>query len=272
MPEQRTPEDDRRNQVRRLVDRAVETAVDPADMTDRRIRSESDYSWKVPRPRAGLAAALMVAGMARRKAHEYAKEMRAAGTSWRELADLLEIPWSPDYARVERVYEMVAADAGSSYSSQPRLYWRCGGPGGCGEYITDYGPYNGHPDDTESGHADGCQRKTAEVAAWVRDQDERDRREKVMEAAIAKVTDEFGRSTIGRVHYVQAHGGRYGGWSTTETAAVALVLRDEKMLNQCGFRTRKAALDRVVSGTGSGRPEKPDAWLRLIRAAALGIR
>jgi hypothetical protein len=33
--------------------------------------------------------------------------------------------------------------------------WTCQS---CGENVSDRGPYNGHPEDEQSGHADGCER------------------------------------------------------------------------------------------------------------------
>jgi hypothetical protein len=264
-----TTDQNRDQEVRSLVDRAVKAAVDPSDMFERRIRPDSDYGWPEPRPRAGLVAALEVARIAQRKAHEYAKELRSEGASWADVTDLLGIPWSSEYARVERAYELVARDAGSSYSGELRLYWRCAGPGGCGEFVTDYGPYAGHPSDVENGHADRCARKLAEVTAWDRAEAERERREKVMDEAIEKVTDSFGRETVDRVRYVQTHGGRYLGWSTSEGLAVALVLRDGERLKEYGYSTQKAALDRVTSGMRRP-PGRPTAWLRLLRLAATG--
>jgi hypothetical protein len=41
--------------------------------------------------------------------------------------------------------------------------WTCAS---CGEWITDSGPYNGHPDDDERGHAEDCARHLAEAAAY----------------------------------------------------------------------------------------------------------
>jgi hypothetical protein len=36
----------------------------------------------------------------------------------------------------------------------------------CGEYIADRGPRPGHPEDSERGHAAGCVRLAADIAAW----------------------------------------------------------------------------------------------------------
>lgn len=256
-------------QVRIIVDRAVKAAVPAGQMTERKIRPESDYSWPEPRPLAGLHAALTVARIAQTQAYKFAKELRSEGTSWLALADLLEIPWSDEHSRPERAYELVAESAGTSFAGEPRLYWKCGGPGGCGQYVTDNGPYNGYPSDNEDGHAQDCQRLAAEMRAYERHQAEEEERARVMDEAMAKIDDPFGKETVQRARYVQSHGGRYLGWSTSESLAVALALRDTERLKAQGYSTQKAALDRVLSGLGQ-QPRNPATWLRLLRAAATG--
>jgi hypothetical protein len=258
------------NQVRGLVDRAVKAAVPAADMVERKIRPESDYSWPEPRPLAGLQAALTVAHLAQDQAYKFAKELRGEGTSWAEIADLLEIPWSQDYARPERAFELVAGPA-STVSYDRYVFWTCGGPDGCGQRITDRGPYNGYPSDNEDGHADGCRRLAAEREAYERESIEGEERARVMDQAMAQVTDPFGQETVARARYVLAHGGRWLGWSTSESLAVALVLQDTDQLQAHGYSTEDAALARVLSGMGRP-PQNPDAWLRVLRAAATGDR
>lgn len=257
------------DQVRGIVDRAVKAAVPAADMVERKIRPESEFGWPEPRPLAGVRAALAVARMAQDQAHKFAKALRGEGRSWLAIADLLEIPWSEEYARAERAYELVAGATPGTFSNA-RVYWTCGGPGGCGQYVTDHGPYNGYPVDNEDGHADGCRRLAAEMAAYERESLEREERDRVMDEAMDKVTDPFGQETVKRARYVVAHGGRYLGWSTSESLAVALVLQDTDQLKDQGYPTQRAALDRVLSGLGRP-PQSPDAWLRLLRAAATGI-
>ena len=87
---------------------------------------------------------------------------------------------------------------------------------------------------------------------------------------MASITDSFGQETVKRARYVQAHGGRYLSWSTSESLAVALVLRDAGQIKAWGYSTREAALDRILSGMGRP-PQSPAAWLRLLRAAATGL-
>ncbi|GIJ40510.1 hypothetical protein [Micromonospora andamanensis] len=256
--------------VRQLVDRAVRAAVPAAQMTTRKIRPESDYGFPEPRPLAGLQAALAVTRLAQDQAYTFAKGLRGEGSSWDEIADLLEIEWSEDYARRERAFELVAGPA-STISYDRYVFFTCGGPRGCGERVTDRGPYIGYPSDNEDGHAEGCRRLAAEVEAYRREQDERERRDQVMDETFPLVTDTFGKETVQRVRYVQSHGGRYLGWSTSETLAVALVLRDDEQLAAVGYASHQEAIRRIVSGM-STPPRDPAGWLATVRAAATGLR
>ena len=260
-------------QVRDIVGRAVKAATPPDQIIERKIRPESLSGWPEPRPLAGLQAALTVARMAQAEAYSFAKALRGEGRSWLEIADLLEIPWSEEYVRVERAYELVAgpADNRRGAFADLRVFWTCSGPNGCGEHVVDRGPYDGNPVDCEGGHADGCRRHAADQAAYERECEEREERARVMDEAMAQVTDPFGQETVKRARYVQAHGGRYLGWSTSESLAVALVLEDAEQLAANGYPTREAALNRILSGMRRPPEDAPGAWLRLLRAAATGL-
>lgn len=275
---------DTTDQVRGLVDRAVKAGVPADQMYERKIRPESTFGYPEPRPRAGLQAALLVVRLANAEAYKFAKGLRGEGTSWLEIADLLGIPWSEEYSRRERAYELVAGPADNRRGAYAdlRVFWTCGGPNGCGQYVTDRGPYDPHPRDNETGHADDCARVAAEVRTWEWETEERERREGIMEEARAKVTAaveaktpaspawRFGLECVDRARYVETHGGRWLGWSTSESLLVALILNDAEQLTAHGYSTKKAALDRVLSGTAT--VSNPAAWLRQLRAAATGLR
>lgn len=254
--------------VRQSVDRAVRIAVAPGGMVARRSRPDSQYSWSEPSARAGFDAAQAVIAAAEQARSKYAVALRGEGVSWAEIADLLQVGWSEEYARVERAYELVAAPQGKLAGQ--RVYWHCLGPLGCGAHVTDYGPYDGHPSDCERGHSAACRRLAAETEAYEQEQVDRERRAEVMDAAMSRVADGFGQETVRRARYVQAHGGRYRAWSTGETLAVALVLRDDEQLAASGYSTRPEALRRVLGGMSSP-PADPDEWLATLRAAATGL-
>ncbi len=242
------------DEVRGLVNRAIRAATPAGELVETRL-----YGLQEPTPLAGLRAALAVAKMAEDQAHTFARSLRGEGRSWVDIADLLEIPWSEEYSRRERAYELVAG----AQRSRTGVYWTCGGPNGCGAYVTDHGPYEGHPLDNETGHTAGCRRLEAEGMAYWRAQEEAEERDRVMDEALPKVTDYFGQETVKRVQYVTRHGGRYLGWSTGESLAVALVLDDADALKREGYSTKKAAL---------GRISRTDAWVRQVRLAATGKR
>jgi hypothetical protein len=255
--------------VRQLVERAVEALVPADQMTLRKFRPESEYGFREPKPLAGLQAALTVARVAQTRAYGFAEGLRGEGSSWAQVADLLGIEWSADYVQRERAFELVAGSV-SNVSYDRYVFFICGGPLGCGKRVTDRGPYNGSPAEDEDGHAEGCRRLAAEVAAYHARQEELDRRSKVMDEALPRVTDAFGRETVQRARYVLSHGGRYRGWSTSETLAVALVLRDDERLAAVGYPSREEAMRRILSGA-IRQPADPAGWLAMLRAAATGL-
>jgi hypothetical protein len=258
--------------VRDLVDRAIRAAVAPGNLVEKPLFLGAQTITARPTPLAGLQAALEVANLAQDRAHKFAVDLRGDGKSWLEVADLLEIPWSEEYRREERAYELVggAGRVRRGAYAEPRVSWYCGGPLGCGEFVTDRGPYNGAPVDNEDGHADGCRRLVAETAAHDKWLEEEEDRTEIMYRSGPLVTDPFGKETVKRVQYVQQHGGRYLGWSTSETLAVALVLNDPAGLNREGYTTWTAAIERVFNSSPERIKEAP-AWIRRVRAAATGL-
>lgn len=258
--------------ARDLVDRAIRAAVAPGNLVEKPLFPGAQTITTRPTPLAGLQAALKVANLAQDKAHKFAVDLRGDGKSWLEVADLLEIPWSEEYSRKERAYELVggAVQHRRGAYAEPRVYWYCGGPLGCAEFITDRGPYNGAPANNEDGHANGCRRLAAETAAHDKWLEEQDHRTEIMYRSGPLVTDPFGKETVKRVQYVQQHGGRYLGWSTSETLAVALVLGDDERLAEHGYSTKRTALERIMNGM-SGAPANPTKWLATVRAAATGL-
>lgn len=257
-------------QVRQLVKQAVQAATRPEGLAERKLRPESTISFFEPTPLAGFHAARQVCRLAEQQVYRYAVLLRGEGFSWQQIADLLEIPWSDDYARPERAFNLVAGpDSGNTWTG-PRVYWHCGSPAGCGAYITDRGPFNGWPSDNEDGHADGCRRLAAENDAHERESQDRDRRAEVMDEAYHQLeAGSFAQSTADRARWVRAHGGRYLGWSTSESLAVALVLDDSEALKLNGYPKRRDAIERVTGGMTSP-PSDVDGWLALVRAAATG--
>lgn len=113
---------------------------------------------------AGVAAARQVEYRARRMAHDYARKARGQGVSWRDLAEPLGVRVEPDSYEDPAVaaFEMIAPQSSMRFDAR-HVYWRCTA---CGAEIDDKGPYNGHPTDDETGHAEDCARLAVEIAAY----------------------------------------------------------------------------------------------------------
>ena len=116
---------------------------------------------------AAIGIAQQVARVAQSLAYDYAKKARGEGKPWDALAEPLGLSTDPDEygnSAAEAAFELVAPKPSMRFDLVT-VHWTCAS---CGQSITDKGPYNGHPDDDETGHADDCARHLAEVAAWTR--------------------------------------------------------------------------------------------------------
>jgi len=115
--------------------------------------------------RHGIEAAKLAASYARREMLRFAVKARGEGLAWADLAAPLGVGTEPDAwgkSAAEAAFELVAGYDEHSWA-RPSVLWDCRS---CGAQITDRGPYNGHPDDDETGHARACRRHADELAAW----------------------------------------------------------------------------------------------------------
>ncbi len=144
--------------VDRAVAELVERAEGPAGFAQVPPYRGASYTRKMPRPVPALRAALLVRHVAQGKAQDAIRAARAAGTSWAELADTLGVDGGEAAYRVA-----VGPDDGWAWYQRQDVYWRCSA---CAELVTDSGPYEAHPANNETGHADGCARHLAEIAAY----------------------------------------------------------------------------------------------------------
>ncbi|WP_040698894.1 hypothetical protein [Nocardia vinacea] len=97
---------------------------------------------------------------------DYADKARGQGRSWAEIATTLKIdPAGVDDAAIE-AFERVAPPNRHSWRSDNYTSWTCTS---CGQRVTDRGPWEGHPADNESGHAEDCERHQREIRAYLGD-------------------------------------------------------------------------------------------------------
>ncbi|MFG1635624.1 hypothetical protein ACGFKX_12405 [Pseudonocardia alni] len=121
-------------------------------------------------PFAGIRAALLMRTVAEGQLYEYARAARAAGRSWDEVGAALDLP-SGEFRPVgEAAFDWLVCgrvpdpepDGVRSFRT-PCAYWRCST---CDGLVTDHGPFEGNPANSEDGHVKGCTRHAAEVQAW----------------------------------------------------------------------------------------------------------
>jgi hypothetical protein len=91
------------------------------------------------------------------------RRAREAGHSWEEIGRTLAFKPDADRTVAEAAYEQMTGSATSWSSHGPLFVWRCTA---CVRVISDRGPYERHPADNESGHAEDCSRLAAEVERW----------------------------------------------------------------------------------------------------------
>jgi len=153
-----------RTHVEQIVYTALRKEHGDAAIVERPIRGMTLTASAPADYVAGIGAAQEVARVARSLASDYARKARGEGMPWRDLAAALGISADPDDAPAETAFELVAPTPLMRFDAVS-VCWDCAS---CGQWITDKGPYNGHPTDDETGHADNCARHAAEIAAWTR--------------------------------------------------------------------------------------------------------
>jgi len=120
-------------------------------------------------PLAGLRASRAVELGARFSARNYVRDAREAGHTWHEIGTALDLTpgGEADLAGGTIAEAAYSYAAGNPDTETARRYgrsvsWTCES---CESLISDHGLCNG-PADDERGHADGCTRLAATIAAW----------------------------------------------------------------------------------------------------------
>jgi hypothetical protein len=103
--------------------------------------------------------------LAGRICRERAERARADGITWEQIGEALGLHLGSDGRSGldlgVAAFEHFTGEPGRG--SRASFRFRCAS---CGGYITDRGPRPGHPGDNEPGHAAGCVRLAADIAAW----------------------------------------------------------------------------------------------------------
>jgi len=165
--ESETPDDRARDEARRAVNAAILQMAHAAGapVQERRIFPDSTFTVTDPEPLAGIGFALMLTDHARQQIHRFIRRAREDGADWREIGTALRLQQAADEHDGDLGVAAFEYAAGAPAQRFDRMWfgWDCPA---CRGRVIDYGPYGGHPDDCESGHAEGCQRRAAAIAAY----------------------------------------------------------------------------------------------------------
>lgn len=146
--------------VRGAVFRVV-SAADPDAFTVEPVFSGSSLTERQPVPVPALRAAALLSRMFITQARRQVRRAREAGVSWADLAPAL------DMEDGQAAFEWATGGGIADQWRRSAVTWRCPA---CGGLVGDYGPYESHPADNESGHTTDCTRLAAAVAAWEAEQ------------------------------------------------------------------------------------------------------
>jgi hypothetical protein len=125
-----------------------------------------------PDPLTAVRAARTIRAEALQLLGVHIDRARAHGHTWAELAGALRLTRDAEEAGIpdgEAAFcwattGRIDGDRPNPiWGYEPRRSWRCAS---CEERVSDRGPFAGHPDEEETGHAPGCARHTADLAAW----------------------------------------------------------------------------------------------------------
>ena len=142
------------------VHRIAMMLEDPANITETPIFPGARSTEKRAQPLTHIEVAVWLRGRADQQVQSAVTKARSAGISWADIGKALDLPGMPgDYDLAVAAFEQAR---GYGFSDQ-NVYYDCGA---CGNGITDHGPYDPHPLDQESGHAETCVRLLAAVAAF----------------------------------------------------------------------------------------------------------
>ena len=168
-----SPEERARGEARQAVDAAILRMAGAAG-TEVRQRpawpGAKACTISYADPAAGMGYARMLADAARRAEHSYIQHAREEGLTWRQVGqalNLARVAGERGAPLAEVAFEHAAGAEHASAWESLTFYWDCPA---CGQGIRDHGPYNGHPDDCEPGHAGGCLRQAAAIAAYEAEQ------------------------------------------------------------------------------------------------------
>lgn len=132
---------------------------------ERPYRSGGGSTYTEPAPLQAIEAAVFTRNVAAGRARHYAQRARGDGHGWDVIGEALGLTEQAKHeqrGRGELAFEMVAGAPPMRFD-RVTCHWTCST---CGEFVTDNGPYNPHPEDQEEGHAADCSRFRQAVSEY----------------------------------------------------------------------------------------------------------
>jgi len=146
------------------------TEADGAQIWERSVWLGTSVTRRYAEPLADVRTAQVRPETVARVGREHAERARGDGITWEQIGEALGLDQGPygtsGYDLGIAAFEHFTAEAGHRYPAS--FHFGCAS---CGEYITDRGPFESHPEDNERGHAEGCVRMAADIVAWQAQQD-----------------------------------------------------------------------------------------------------
>jgi hypothetical protein len=159
--------DDPDFRARQAIDRGVASIVHrehgQEGFETRPIFEGAASTVSVPHTAAAISALRLLRNEVRLQFGSVVDRARGDGWGWHEIGQLLLDHEPDDRSFAEAAYEFVTSPMQQGTFDRAHTRWRCST---CGRGVTDFGPYERHPDDAERGHAPGCARYLAEVEDW----------------------------------------------------------------------------------------------------------
>lgn len=156
---------DVRTAIDGTVKRTIRAQLGGEVFTTRPIWEGAASTMEVPPFAEALRVALIASYAAMGLVSDYARKLRGDGVSWSEIFPLLGLEDIEGRAKHEAAYEFILGPDTREFRFDERyVYWACGS---CTQGVRDRGPYNGHPADNETGHAEDCARHQAEIDAYM---------------------------------------------------------------------------------------------------------
>ena len=145
-----------------------------AEIRERPVWPGALSTMRYAEPLAGIRAARTLTRTAERVVGDYVKHARVDGISWQEIGEALGLDENGQrtgYDLAVRAFEYITDAGHHDRSGTLSFYYPCPA---CEQGISDRGPYESHPEDNEHGHAEGCTRLAADIAAWQAQRDGED--------------------------------------------------------------------------------------------------